>query len=149
MKLTHISITARDADRLAAFYFSAFGCTLRRPRTNLSGKIFSTGNGLPGVEIFSVWLSLPDTNGPFLEILEYSKTASGLPPQVNQPGYGHLSFAVDDIHKTCAAVLENGGIWQGKITNLGSIIAPWWAVYMRDPEGNILELEQIQSLPQH
>lgn len=141
MKLKHISLTARNMDRLTRFYRAVFGCEVRRPLTPLKGAAFAKGNGLPGVEIRSVWLSLPGSD-TFLELLDYSETTPRTPPRVNEPGWGHLSFAVPDIHQTCAQIIEHGGAWQGEITNLGTDTAPFLAVYMRDPEGNILELEQ-------
>lgn len=142
MRLTHISLTTRDLERLARFYAAVFGCKIRRPVTRLEGVAFSKGNGLPGVAIRSLWLSLPGSDGVFLELLEYSKTVPRTPPRVNEPGWGHLSVSVPDIHGACARIVEHGGDWQGEITNLGSETAPFLAVYMRDPEGNILELEQ-------
>ncbi|WP_343211556.1 glyoxalase/bleomycin resistance/dioxygenase family protein (plasmid) [Aliisedimentitalea scapharcae] len=121
-----------------------FGCEIRRPLTVLSGAAFSKGNGLHGVKIRSAWLSLPGSDS-FLELLEYSETAPRTRPRVNEPGWGHLSFAVPDIHQTCVQIIGHGGEWQGDITNLGSDTAPFLAIYMRDPEGNILELEQSAS----
>ncbi|MBE1281713.1 MAG: glyoxalase/bleomycin resistance/dioxygenase family protein [Rhodobacteraceae bacterium] len=141
MKLKHISLTVRDIDRLTRFYMSVFGCEIHRPLTPLKGAAFAKGNGLPGVDIRSVWLSLPGSDA-FLELLDYSETAPRNPPRVNKPGWGHLSFAVPDIHQTCAWIIEHGGDWQGEITNLGTGASPFLAVYMRDPEDNILELEQ-------
>lgn len=141
MKLKHISLTARDIDGLTRFYMAVFGCEIRRPLTTLKGAAFASGNGLPDVEIRSVWLSLPGSD-VFLEMLDYSETAPRTLPRVNEPGWGHLSFAVPDIHQASARIIEHGGAWQGEITNLGTETAPFLAAYMRDPEGNILELEQ-------
>ena len=141
MKLTHVSLTDRNIDALAGFYRAVFGCEIRRPLTPLTGAAFARGNGLPGVEIRSIWLSLPGSEA-FLELLDYSETTPRALPRVNEPGWGHLSFAVPDIHQTCAHIIEQGGTSQGEVTNLGSDAAPFLAVYMRDPEGNILELEQ-------
>ncbi|MFN4100192.1 MAG: VOC family protein [Pararhodobacter sp.] len=142
MKLLHISVCARDAEGLATFYGEALGCIPRRPRRVLAGERVWRGNGLPDVEISSVWLGLPGRDAPFLEILEYSVTAEGRQAAVNAPGYNHLSFAVADIHATCASILRAGGQIQGEITDFGTEGAPHLIVYMRDSEGNLLELEQ-------
>lgn len=135
-------MVARDADKLAGFYKKMFGCKGRRPPRTLSGEKVSRGNGLPNSEIYSVWLTLPGVDGPFLEILEYSNTLDRPAPSVNEPGYGHISFEVEDIRAMFSSVIQAGGRPLGDITDLGSTEAPFLVVYMRDPEGNVIELEQ-------
>lgn len=142
MKLLHVSLTARDADKLSAFYKGVFGFVDRRAPKRLSGETISRGNGLPDNDIYSIWLHLPADNGPFLEILEYAKAAKRGLPAVNDPGYGHLAFEVRDLNQTIEDVLRLGGALQGKVTNFGTKERPYLIVYARDSEGNILELEQ-------
>ncbi len=142
IKLSHVSVTARDARLLSEFYGDVFGYVERRPPTRLSGDKVSRGNGLPGSDIVSVWLELPGEHGPFLEILEYRQGADRRMSEVNEPGYGHLAFEVPDLMATVARVLECGGQLQGKTTNFGTETEPHLIVYVRDPEGNLLELEQ-------
>ena len=142
MNLKHISLTARDANGLAAFYRDTFGLAERRPPKELCGEIVSRGNGLPNSKIYVVWLNLADDRGPFLEIMEYNKTISRPEPAVNEPGYGHLAFEVEDLTVVVERVLRFGGSLQGEITNFGTDERPFLITYVRDPEGNILELEQ-------
>lgn len=142
MKILHVSVVARDANILSAFYKTVFGCVDRRPPTTLSGEKVSRGNGPPNARIYSIWLALPDAKGPFLEILEYSNTHDRPQPRVNEPGFGHLSFEVKNIKATLAEVLNAGGKPLGKVTDFGTVNRPCLIVYVRDPEGNILELEQ-------
>lgn len=142
MKFAHLSVVARDAKRLAAFYRSVFGCTDLRPGTTLSGEIVSRGNGVRNSEIYSIWLTLPGVEGPFLEIHEYSETRDRPWPAVNQPGYGHLAFEVDDIRAVRDAIIRDGGQDQGELIELGPFDASFRAMYMRDPEGNVIELEE-------
>lgn len=87
-------------------------------------------------------MSLPGTDGLFLEIFQYKTIHDRPTPPVNQPGYGHLSFEVEDIHATFDAVIKAGGMPLGKITDLGTADVPLLCVYVRDPEGNVVELEQ-------
>jgi catechol 2,3-dioxygenase-like lactoylglutathione lyase family enzyme len=135
-------MVARDAGALAAFYGRVFGCEeVRAPRA-LTGAAVWRGNGLHGVDIISVWLSLPGVEGPFLEILEYGETRNRARPRVNEPGYGHIAFEVEDIGATMAGIVAAGGTGQGEITTLGTGAAQSRAVYMRDPEGNLIELEE-------
>lgn len=142
MKLAHINIVARDADVLAAFYVNVFRCEyLRGPRT-LSGENVSRGNGISNSEIYSIWLKLPGIDVPFLEIHQHKVTHDRSLPRVNEPGFGHISFQMDDIDFVLSAIINGGGSQIGEITDFGTADQPFLIVYARDPEGNVLELEQ-------
>lgn len=142
MKLAHINLVARDAKRLAAFYVDVFGCKPLRELRILSGELVGRGNGLPNCEICSIWLKLPGTESPFLEIHQHKITHDRNEPRVNEPGFGHLSFQMEDIGSILAKIIEVGGSRIGEIVNFGTADRPFLIVYVRDPEGNILELEQ-------
>lgn len=142
MKLTHISITARNADRLAAFYVSAFDCTPRRAPVTLTGAHIADGCGLSQASIRSIWLSFPEVEYPFLELQQHHQTLDRGQPRVNEPGYGHLSFQTPDIRDAVRRTLRFGGALQGQITDIGAPDHPCLAVYLRDPESNLLELEE-------
>ncbi|MEL6468042.1 MAG: VOC family protein [Pseudomonadota bacterium] len=141
MKLAHVSITAGNAKRLAQFYIDALGLRMRRPPKRLSGGIISRGNGLPGSDICSIWLDFPDRSKPFLEIMEYSDAAQGGVRPINAPGYGHIALQVPDLEAALDRILDCGGSQQGEVVNLGTSERPCLCVYVRDPEGNVLELE--------
>jgi predicted enzyme related to lactoylglutathione lyase len=74
--------------------------------------------------------------------MAFSKTVERPTPAVNETGYAHLALEVDDLHDTVSTVVRSGGSLQGEITNFGTQDQPHLIVYVRDPEGNILELEQ-------
>lgn len=140
--LSHINLCARDGRRLAAFYEAVFGCEAQGGGwRRLSGPAIDCGNGLPDSEIEALWLGLPG-GGPYLEIFQYRDTAHRPEPAVNEPGYGHLCLVVPDIEAAMAAIQAAGGAAQGEVVRLGSADAPVLCVYMRDPEGNLIELEQ-------
>ncbi len=142
MKFTHVSMVARSTDKLADFYKTVFGCEDRKDRWQMSGELVSRGNGVPGAEIYCAHLTLPGVDGPFLEIFEYKDVLDrGMPP-VNQPGYSHISFKVDDIQYAFDSVLAAGGTALGEITDFGTPESPFVYTYVRDPEGNVIELEQ-------
>ncbi|WP_109315491.1 VOC family protein [Pseudovibrio ascidiaceicola] len=142
MKLTHINLVAKDAKALAAFYQRVFNCEYLRPAKVLSGEKVSRGNGLSNSEILSIWLKFPECDAPFLELHQHKATQDRGLPQVNEPGFGHLSFQVQDIHSTRAEIIAAGGSQLGEITDFGTPDKPHLIIYLRDPEGNILELEQ-------
>ncbi|MEI3852060.1 MULTISPECIES: VOC family protein [Ensifer] len=142
MKLAHINLVARDADALAAFYMNVLKCEpLREPRM-LSGEKVSRGNGVANSEIYTIWLKFPALDRPFLEIHEHKAIHDRSQPRVNEPGFGHLSFQMDDIRAVLSEVIQAGGSQIGEITDFGTKDKPYLIAYARDPEGNILELEQ-------
>lgn len=145
MKLLHVSLTARDADALSKFYREALGLVDRRPPKRLSGENVSRGNGLPNSDIYTIWLHFPDNQGPFLEIMEYNEVVERHTPAVNELGYAHIAFEVRDLQASIDKVLRSGGSLQGGVTNFGTDEKPHLILYVRDPEGNSLELEQSFS----
>lgn len=142
MRFSHFCIVARDADRLAVFYRTVFDCEERRPGKVMSGENVSRGIGLPVSGIYSIWLSLPAVEGPFLEIQQYEGMTTPTLPLANQPGYRHMSFTAGDIRSKSEEVVAAGGMKLGEITNIGTAAQPFMAVYMRDPEGNVIEIEE-------
>ncbi|MEH0291435.1 MULTISPECIES: VOC family protein [Agrobacterium] len=146
MRLAHINLVARNVEALATFYVNVMKCdVLREPRT-LSGEKVSRGNGLSNSEIRTVWLRFPELEQPFLEIHEHRVTHPREQPRVNEPGFGHLAFQMEDISATLSSIIEAGGAQIGQITDFGTPEMPYLIAYARDPEGNVLELEQTSTV---
>jgi predicted enzyme related to lactoylglutathione lyase len=139
----HTNLIARDWRVLAAFYESVFGCRSVPPERDLSGEPVARGSQVPGAAIRGVHLLLPGhgPDGPTLEVFTYTPAADGLPPVANRPGFGHIAFEVADVGEAVAAVLAAGGSRHGEIvtTPAGARRVTW--VYVRDPEGNLVELQ--------
>ncbi|QCL96091.1 VOC family protein [Agrobacterium tumefaciens] len=142
MRLAHINLVARNAKLLAAFYVNVMKCDVLREPKMLSGEKVSRGNGLSNSEILTIWLKFPELEWPFLEIHEHRVHLHRDQPRVNEPGFGHLAFQVEDISDTLSNIIEAGGAQIGKITDFGTPEMPYLIAYARDPEGNVLELEQ-------
>ncbi len=145
-KYAHTSIVARDWERLSGFYEKVFGCTVVPPERSQSGSLLEKGTGLPrGASIKGVHLRLPGwgETGPTLEIYSYQPELDATTPAPNTPGLRHLAFQVSDVEQTLANVIKAGGSKLGEPVRLdvdgaGTI----HFVYVRDPEGNIIELQR-------
>ncbi len=152
-RFVHLNLVARDWRKLAAFYERVFGCLPVPPERDLRGPWLEKATGLAGAHIRGMHLRLPGggENGPSLEIFEYEPAGAGAPSGpaapaargVNRPGWGHIAFAVEDVGAAREAVLAAGGGEVGPITTVpipgaGTITF----VYLRDPEGNVLELQR-------
>ncbi len=143
-KYVHTNLIARDWRALARFYQEVFGCEVVGPERDYQSAELDAGTGLSNVGLRGVHMRLPGNGaeGPTLEIFEYSESAEGLAPAVNRPGFGHIAFAVEDVHAAHAEVLANGGSAVGEVVSMMSAVGTQvtWC-YVADPEGNILELQ--------
>lgn len=144
-KFVHTNIVAKDWKALATFYEQTFGCKRIPPERDLSGKWLEDATGVPNAALRGIHLRLPgygDT-GPTLEIFQYRQQLERAPTGIHRPGLAHIAFAVDDVAAAREMVLNAGGGEVGKVTTVeipgaGQITF----VYLTDPEGNILELQQ-------
>ena len=144
-RYVHTNLVAKDWQKLAQFYKDVFGCIPVPPERDLAGPWVDALTAIPGVGIRGVHLRLPGhgTTGPTLEIFQYDPGHQGEDKTVNRPGFAHIAFEVDDVAAAGDAVLAGGG---GSVGDLVSLEIPGAGtvtlIYARDPEGNILELQQ-------
>ena len=143
-KYVHTNLIARDWKRLVQFYGEVFGCEPAGPERDLSGPWLDRVNSVPNGRLRGVHLRLPgyDDQGPTLEIFSYDQLIERESPRSNECGFAHIAFAVDDVDAALQAVLAAGGgavgeIATAKVAGVGLIRL----VYARDPEGNIIELQ--------
>lgn len=140
MQFDQVKIFARDANRLVIFYQNAMGCRLLSPVTDFADEALARGLGAPGERVRLAFLGLPGIEeGPILELYQF--TTGGPSDWPYQPGQGHLAFQVADLGEAAERVVEEGGsclgevvTWRAPSGNLATF------VFMRDPEGNVIDL---------
>jgi predicted enzyme related to lactoylglutathione lyase len=140
----HTNLIARDWRLIAGFYERVFGCVPVPPERDYAGADLSRGTGVPDAALQGVHLRLPGhgADGPTLEIYTYASTGHGGTPAVDQPGWGHIAFAVDDVEDARRRVLDEGGRAVGEtvtLTTADGRRVTW--CYVTDPAGNIVELQ--------
>jgi predicted enzyme related to lactoylglutathione lyase len=144
-RFVHTNLVAEDWRRLARFCEEVFGCVPVLPERKLRGPWLEEGTGVPGAEIEGVHLRLPGygQDGPTLEVFQYNRQEERMGTVVNRPGFGHIAFAVDDVHAAREAVLEAGG---GTVGTIVALAVPGAGTvtfaYVTDPEGNVVELQR-------
>lgn len=145
MRFAHINIVALDWENLANFYIKTFGCKIKPPKRELSGAWLDQATGLEDVEIEGIHLILPGygENGPTLEIFTYADVINNDLKEINRNGFAHIAFEVDDLEAIINRIIESGGAFLGKvveksISGAGTIKF----AYLRDPEGNIVEIQK-------
>ena len=143
-RYVHTNLTARDWRALVRFYCDVLGCTPKPPERDLSGPWLDRLTALTSAHLTGVHLSLPGfgPDGPTLEIFGHDCMIEGSKPVVNEPGFGHIAFLVDDVEAALQSVLRAGGSSVGgvsttKVAGVGALTV----VYARDPENNIIELQ--------
>lgn len=143
-KYVHTNIISENWIRLAGFYETVFGCSRVLPERDMSGGWIEDGTGVPGARVKGIHLRLPGhgENGPTLEIFEYNYASTGMIKKINEAGIVHIAFHVDDVEQALADVISNGGSRLAKtVTKDISDVGLLTFVYARDPDGNIIELQ--------
>ena len=149
VQYVHTNLIARDWRRLAQFYIDVFGCTPVLSERDMEGSWIDDMTGIEHVHIKGIHLSLPGyEHGPTLEIFGYNKAEERDDPSINMTGLTHIAFRVDNVPKYADRVLDHGGSFYGKmIQTYISEVGTLEAVYMKDPEGNIVELQRWINVP--
>jgi len=144
IKYVHTNLIARDWRALASFYQQVFECVPVPPERDLKGDAVSAGTGIPGAHICGVHLRLPGwgDDGPTLELFNYNVLQEGSQPAVNRPGFAHIAFSVEDVPAVHARAMAAGATAIGEVvsTKIATGATVSWC-YLRDPEGNVIELQ--------
>jgi len=144
MKYVHTNIISSNWQSLADFYIQVFECTPVPPARDQSGKWLDRCTGVENAHINGMHLRLPGCgeNGPTLEIYSYTEMEEKVESLPNRKGYGHIAFEVDDVAAVLEKVIEYGGSKQGEISQkLVAGVGYITLIYAKDPEGNIIEIQ--------
>lgn len=136
----HVGHHVADLDRSMRFYQGVFGfveLTRLEIPDPVASKLLRVAEP---VGLTAVYLGL---DGAVLELLHMDRPDNGPPRErpFTEPGLTHVSFTVDDVPATCAAVRAHGGEVL-EDTDMGG-----FAVLVRDPDGQVLELLPPGALP--
>lgn len=143
IKYVHTNIVARNWKALAQFYIDVFGCEPLYPERDLSGEWIDQMTQIPEVRIQGIHLALPGTHGLTLEIFEYNQANDRETlPHINHYGFGHIAFHVSDVEAMLKKIITCGGASYGELIEKEIAgVGVLKAVYARDPEGNIIEIQ--------
>ncbi|MCB1098624.1 MAG: VOC family protein [Verrucomicrobiae bacterium] len=149
-RYVHTNLVARDWRALADFYIRTFGCEPLPPERDYQGDLVDAVTGLQGIRVCGIHLKLPgfDKGGPTLEIFEYDSPAQHGPSPIHRPGFAHIAFLVDSVEDARREMIGNGGDALGELVTMtianGAKVT---LIYMKDPEGNIVELQSWEPPP--
>lgn len=144
IRYVHTNIIAKDSKKLIDFYKKVLNCRSIGETRNLKGEWVDRLTGIKDAHIVGEHLCLPgyDEDHPTLEIFSYDDMRDKGQAQVNQFGFAHIAFEVEDVEKTLENLKAAGG---GQI---GETVFVEYKdgrkavfVYAADIEGNIIELQ--------
>jgi glyoxylase I family protein len=124
---SHIGMTCQDPLATERWYTKHFG--FERARVYLPG---------PGQVVMIKRGDL------YLELFPAGEKRSAPAPDkdgTNAPGWRHLAFLVDDLDRKLAEMGDDAHVNHGPL-DMGQFISGMRAVWLADPEGNVVELNQ-------
>jgi catechol 2,3-dioxygenase-like lactoylglutathione lyase family enzyme len=139
----HTSFTVKNMADSLAFYRDLLGFEMINQRPEVTNQYFRDIVGIPDLVAHVSYMRIPGTEHR-LELIEYKHpqgTAQDLTP--NNPGSSHIAYLVDDLNamfqklKAAGATFISGPVALNEGPNKGGA-----ALYMKDPNGIIIELFQ-------
>lgn len=139
----HTSFSVIDMRETLAFYCDLLGFEIVNERPAVTEAYFRAIIGIPDAVVHAVLLRIPGADH-MLELLEY-KHPRGVPQDLrpNNPGSSHLAYLVDDLSAMYSELQEAGVEFvSGPVALDAGPNSGGWALYLKDPNGIIIELFQ-------
>ena len=148
IRYAHTNLVARDWRAMSAFYQEVFDCVPVGVERDYAGDTVDRLTAMSGIRVCGQHLRLPGCGdaGPTLEIFQYEPAGDMPNLKVQGPGFAHLAFVVEDLEAKREEILARGGRDVGDVVTIpieGEGVLT--LVYIEDPEGNVLELQQWGS----
>jgi catechol 2,3-dioxygenase-like lactoylglutathione lyase family enzyme len=136
----HTAISTPDIDRSVAFYRDLLGARVMSEfKWPKGSEVVDRIVGLEGSSARAAMLMLGNA---MIEIFEYA-TPEPRPGDANRPvcdhGITHLCLDVTDVKDEYERLSAAGMTFHSPPQDLGDV----WATYGRDPDGNVVELQEV------
>jgi catechol 2,3-dioxygenase-like lactoylglutathione lyase family enzyme len=134
-RIDHVSFTVGDLERSIGFY-RQFGLEpIKSYRSE--GPDAEEGTGTENASIDIAWLGLDGDATPMLELLRYRGQPVERAVSNSRVGAAHVCFAVNDIYTAYSRLHAEGVVFVSE-PHTDAAGTTW--VYMRDPDGNVVEM---------
>jgi glyoxylase I family protein len=124
---SHVALNCRDMAAIETFYTRYFG--FRRARV---------------IELGDDQIVFLKSGGTYLELFRATEAALGSQVQNDGPtwpGVRHLAFQVSDVDAKLAELGDDAHVNLGPL-EFNDFIPGWKTVWVRDPDGNVVEISQ-------
>lgn len=135
-RLDHVSFTVGDIERSSAFY-GRFGFEPFK-RYVSAGPEVDEGAETERADMDIQWLQHP-LGGPMLELIRYVNHDANRSAHNSKVGAAHICFCVEDVSAAFGALVSDG-VEPLSDPHEDEFGLRW--VYLRDPDGNAVELIQ-------
>ena len=140
IKWHHIAISVIDMDKTKHFYKDLLEFEIDWERPEYTGDAFSNVIGLPDARAHVVMLKGYNTRIELFRYISPEGIETGTKRQCDF-GMTHFAFTVKGIHGIYESLVKKGVRFNCPPQNLRPGV---WATYMRDPEGNTIELVEYE-----
>ena len=141
LAFAHPGLVVPDLDKASLFYQQMFGFEVISEEGWKNSTEMDRAIGLEGSSCRGLMMK---GHNCFLELFEFNspspENGPELNPDANSQGIRHLAFYVDDCKAEYKRLIDLGGIVLGEPAGDDQ---SGYAVYCRDPFGNIIELAEI------
>ena len=125
-EIDHVVIRVQDLDRMLAFYRDALGCSIERRRDDIGLVQLRAGRSL---------IDLVPVDGEL-------GRAGGAPPGREGRNLDHLCLRIETFDEASLTEhLARHGVEAGRVTSRYGAEGYGPSMYVRDPEGNTVELK--------
>lgn len=148
-KFRHVAIVVRDLDRMVNFYTQTLGFLVKR-RFAIGNEDFRKGIGVRDAEAIVTHLISPSSDVE-IELLQFKETMNLLSPSpANAQGYRHFALVVNDLKESWKELKGKGISFLSEpiAVKEPKEVAGFQFVYFLDPEGNIIELNELPGGPE-
>jgi catechol 2,3-dioxygenase-like lactoylglutathione lyase family enzyme len=132
----HVALRVSDLEKSVTFYQEVFGARRLTPAFDLTGDFAEMATGGPkGTHMKVTLLSVDDGALELFEFGEPRHPSRAISPW--ESNLMHFAVTVDDVDVALERVLAAGG---GKFWPEAIDLAEWRAIYVTDPDNNVIEL---------
>jgi glyoxylase I family protein len=128
MAFSHVALNCKDMSATEKFYTRHFG--FRRARV---------------IPLGADQIVFLKSGTVYLELFKAAGDAPGAPPEKDGPSYPgsfrHIAFQVDNVDQALAAMGSEARVALGPL-GFDDFIPGWRTVWVKDPDGNIVEISQ-------
>ena len=144
-RFRHIAIVVSDLEPMLQFYTQILGFQIKR-QFDIQSEDFRKGIGIANAKARGVHLSVP--GGVEIELFQFLEPRSDpiiSPASPNRQGFRHIALVVSDLQKSYYDLVAKGVNFFSApvVVKEPKEVAGFQFVYLRDPEGNIIELNQL------
>ena len=148
----HFGVVVSDLEKSLEWYTKVLGLQVERPTRELSGEWISKVTGYENTLMKMAWVGTGgETSIELNQYLEPAGVGAVVDRRRNDVGTSHIGLEVDDVHAWYERLHAAGVEFAGPPPpRLSDVAYPWarCAVYLRDPDGNWLEILERDPPPE-